>query len=771
MRFPLTILIICFLSQNLVSQTLFSDSEVSKLDFHFDQTDYWQQLKQNKESGTDIPATLIVNDTETFDSVGVRFKGNSSYNMSNDKKPFNITMDEFIDGQDLWGIETFNLGNAFMDPTMVREKITYDIYRKYMPACEVGYAAVYLNGEYWGLYVLVEQINKDFLRKWFEDEDGNLYKGDPHGALTSYPDMEKLKRDYEKKTNEDEDDWSDLYELTQILNHSNNLEEELPSVLNIDRTLWYLALCNVLTNLDSYINSGHNYYIYKNPKTDRFNMLPWDLNESFGCFPARDFSVDAFVTLSPFYNETRGDRPLLSRLLAVPEYRADYLAHYRVILEQDLHPDTLEPEIRKLQALIEPWLEQDSNKLYSMDFFSRNVTENIVAEGNRTAPGILSLAENRTNFLSLFADINQSVPVLGDIVWTPGILRAGERVSLQVHANDETGIQSVECVYSVGGGIEKSMELNDDGIDGDEAARDAIYGGTLDFTDVGAGSELAYYIKARNKIDQVNFDPPGAAFDRYWNTIQGSSVLPDLVINEFLASNQNTLADPQGDFDDWVEIHNRNLNPIQLEGYFLSDDSDNSTKWAFPDTSIAGQSYLVVWTDSDEEDSLTLHTNFNLSKSGEYIGLYDQAGNLIDGYYFSNQEEDVSMGRIPDGSGDFMAMTSPTPGLVNAGSTHVGVDDYQSPAHFMLQQNYPNPFNGETVIAYQLDEPGFIVLTIHNVRGQSIFSYENVHGTVGSFSVTWDGKNEMGIPVPSGLYVTVLENQGRRQQRKMLLVQ
>ena len=282
---------------DLISRELYSDTEVIKFELIFSQPDYWKQLQDNMNDAIDIPATLIVNDEETFDSVGVRFKGNSSYtSIQSDKKSFNISMDEFIDGQDLWGYETHNLNNCFVDPTFVREKIAYDLYREYMNAGEVGYVALYINGEYWGLYANVEQVNKDFLGRRFSSRNGNLYKGDPSGGLTSLGSSEEhYKPYYEKKTNEEEDDWSDLVNLIMTINSSAGLENELPDVLDTDGTLWYFAISNLIINLDSYIYSRHNYYIYNNPMDNRFYFIPWDLNESFGCYPPH-LTVDQLKT-------------------------------------------------------------------------------------------------------------------------------------------------------------------------------------------------------------------------------------------------------------------------------------------------------------------------------------------------------------------------------------------------------------------------------------------------------------------------------------------
>ena len=146
---------------------------------------------------------------------------------------------------------------------------------------------------------------------------------------------------------------------------------------------------------------------------------------------------------------------------------------------------------------------------------------------------------------------------------------------------------------------------------------------------------------------------------------------PAVVINELMADNDNTSEDPQGDYDDWVELFNRTDSPIDLTGMYLSDKEDNPTKWQFPDgTVIAANGYLIVWCDEDHDDEEAtegLHSNFKLSKSGETVLLVDTDANgntVLDSIVFGEQETDVSYGRIPNGTGDFQVVAA-TPGAEN----------------------------------------------------------------------------------------------------------
>ncbi|MCK6529240.1 lamin tail domain-containing protein [Myxococcota bacterium] len=144
--------------------------------------------------------------------------------------------------------------------------------------------------------------------------------------------------------------------------------------------------------------------------------------------------------------------------------------------------------------------------------------------------------------------------------------------------------------------------------------------------------------------------------------------LPPLVVNEFMASNESTVLDEAGDSADWIEVHNLGGSEVDLSGFHLSDDLDEPTKWAFPDgTVLAPGGFLLVWADDDTGDG-PLHAPYKLDADGEEIGLFGRAEDgapAIDTLVFEPQATDVSMARMPDGSGTWVADTSPTPGASN----------------------------------------------------------------------------------------------------------
>ena len=143
-----------------------------------------------------------------------------------------------------------------------------------------------------------------------------------------------------------------------------------------------------------------------------------------------------------------------------------------------------------------------------------------------------------------------------------------------------------------------------------------------------------------------------------------------VVINEIMASNSASLADPQGEFDDWIELYNTGDTSVNVGGMYLTDDPAVPTKWQVPTdrpnaTTIGPQGYLILWPDGDTGYS-GLHANFRLSAGGDEVHLFDRDGvTLVDSVVFGKQTPDVSYGRYPDGGDEWRLSAVPTPGQPN----------------------------------------------------------------------------------------------------------
>jgi hypothetical protein len=139
-----------------------------------------------------------------------------------------------------------------------------------------------------------------------------------------------------------------------------------------------------------------------------------------------------------------------------------------------------------------------------------------------------------------------------------------------------------------------------------------------------------------------------------------------LKINEFMASNQSTVKDPDfNSFADWIEIYNPTENAVSLENYFITDDFSAPAKYKIPSGIVQPKGYLILWADDQAKG---LHANFKLSASGEAIALLSPDGRIVDSVTFGEQGTDISMGRYPDGGGEWFQFFPASPGRANSGS-------------------------------------------------------------------------------------------------------
>ncbi len=150
--------------------------------------------------------------------------------------------------------------------------------------------------------------------------------------------------------------------------------------------------------------------------------------------------------------------------------------------------------------------------------------------------------------------------------------------------------------------------------------------------------------------------------------VDGQSVL----INEFMAKNNITIQDEDGDFSDWIELYNASNSTISLLNYSLSDDNNELDKWVFPEITILPHSYLLVFaSDKNRLDTCELHTNFKISASGEELYLSNNSGAIIDQTNAADLSSDESYGRIPDGHTNWFVINTPSPNSSNNSSNRL----------------------------------------------------------------------------------------------------
>ena len=638
----------------------------------------WDQLLDNEYAGAGgyILAQSVNINGEVFDSIGVKYKGNSTYSANQTKNPFHIELDTYKDHK-YEAYTDIKLSNVAKDPSFLREVLSYQILRQYTDAPLSNYANVYVNGTLIGLYSNSESVSKKFVNSRFYSKNNTFVKCNPPGGAgpqtNDFPNLVYLGQDsadyyaaYEIKSDHG---WQELIDLCDTLvNHTDSIEE----ILDVDRALWMHAFNNVLVNLDSYSGGfTQNYYLYRDDY-GRFLPIVWDLNESFGKFSMSGGgnlnSTSAKQQMDHLLHDNDSDFPLIQKLLEVPTYKRMYLAHVKTMLLENFDNGVYFSTGQTLQTLIDADVEADDNKFFTYDNFLDNLDLDVGGGGGPggppggQTPGIANLMDGRNDYLLGLSDFTQTEPIIEDISISPSSPVVGNILTITSFITD--GVGAYLRYRSEIGAPFNRVEMFDDGNHNDGTANDGVYGADIEIIN----SYTQYYIYAEN--DNIGkFSPQRAQHEFY--TITATSTNPivgDLVINEFMASNDATQADQDEEYDDWIELYNNGTESIDLEGYFLSDDTDDAGQWSFPEGSIIESGgYLTIWADNDE-DQAGLHANFKLSASAESVLLSNPDTVIIDEVAYIDQTTDISYGRFPNGVGDFQKM-NPTFGAENDGTT------------------------------------------------------------------------------------------------------
>jgi spore coat protein CotH len=387
------------------SGVLFDDAKIHAYELQFycpgwqDSLTYYYNLDEAY-----IPARFVcrlgANDSMVLDSVGVRYKGNSSYSYAakSPKKPFKFSFDEYRSGRTFFGVKKLNFSNGAKDPTMMREKISYDIIRRSIAAPRAAFATISIEGKLIGLYTQVEQVDKIFLDRAFKDNNGNLYKSSDDGSTLLYrgQNQSSYEGEYQLKTNTSQNDWSAFIAMVDKLNNTADADfvKNAGGCIALDILGSYLAFNMVFSNFDSYTGSGRNFYLYDDPTSKKFILIPWDLNLSFGGYPnGWNVSTADVITTSNL-----AQRPLMKRIVGNDSLRQVYLRHIKAMIDGPAMPDSVAAMADRWKSLIDSTAQTDSNKLHAYADFVKNITSDVsVVDGisRVTIPGLSSFCAKR----------------------------------------------------------------------------------------------------------------------------------------------------------------------------------------------------------------------------------------------------------------------------------------------------------------------------------------------------------------------------------------
>lgn len=665
-------------------EQLFTDTEVPSIYITI-HPDSLELLYEDIFGGYQFPVTVRYTSSTINDSItnaGLGLRGNTS--LFADKKSFQITFNALVPGQKFYGLEKMNLVGQHNDPAIIRTKLTWDVFNTFnVPSPRSNHVKVFINDEYYGLYVQVEHIDDEFCQTRFGNNDGNLYKC-YYGASLKYisnnPNDYKFQqngnRTYDLKTNNITDDYSDLANFIKILNNTplSQLPCELEKVFNVHNYLKCMAIEILAGHWDNYIYNINNYYLYHNTETDRFEYIPYDVDNTWGI----DWLNVNWTTVNIYqFKPSNQSRPLYDRILAIPRYKNLFSYYLDSIANSEYMNTEIFSQIQSIKSMITPAAQADYYRTldygFSMNDFNNSYSQ---ALGGHVDHGIVPYIQQRIQSINQQLQLNNNAPELFyPIVHYP---RPTDSLFFKCNVNDDVQINEVQLIYTLNGGANNQLILYDDGLHFDGLAGDKQYGNVLILPL--PNTTVQYSFSASDNSSLISTLPVCDVFNYLHRPIVSS-----VVINEFMADNILTYLDSYGEDDDWIELYNAGNEPVSLKNMFLSDQAETRNKWPLPDYTLNPNAYVIVWCDKDGYQG-NLHTNFKLAKSGGAVILSEPYSNsmaITDYVTYTQQLTNKSYSRMPNGTGSFV-IQSGTP-MYNNESSSASDPDYTE------IQLYPNP--------------------------------------------------------------------------------
>ncbi len=600
--------------------------------------DVWR--RRERLSNDLLDTTFVLGRDRVSYNVGARYSGSPYHAPGYDSPTGNYcdyqltfpTDDLFLGETD---VNLLLPGNGCCDGTMVREQMTYAIARKLdVPFNHTRHVRVFLNGIARAPMMMIDsqQANGDFTRQWWPDApSGDLHKvalwfefndevttfegsGASFGNFTSGG-VKKLAR-YRwnwprRAAQHDINIYTNLYALHDAMLSTSTgatYARRIEGVIDPDNWARTVAIEHIVGNNDSFAyGGGQNMFVYK-PAGDRWSWLLWDI----------DFAFQSETPTTSVFNFGGAE---LDRLLKHPPFYRMYYRALRDALDGPCSPAFYTPFLNyRESAFRAAGFTPDSTSsirtyLAARSTYLRQTLDRVATTLRVTSPANIVAIANPVTLLGVAPIEVTDILVNGEswpVQWT-----TLTNWTLRLALTPGTHPLMLQGVTSTG----------------------TILGGTT------------------NRVS-VSFNGPS------------DPALGNVLINEWMAANNGTLADPAtGTFEDWFELHNTGSTAVNLGGYFLSNSTTNRSQSRIPDgITVPAHDFLVAWADNHTNaiPAGSLHVSFKLKHAGETLALFNPSGLLIDSVEFGAQEADIASGRFPDGASTEGPLLRPTPGAPNA---------------------------------------------------------------------------------------------------------
>lgn len=555
------------------------------------------------------------------------------------------------------------------------------------------YASTYLNGEYWGIHAVKERLNIHYLEEKYNlnrdsivflGNEGDLLDGKAEDSM-AYSDL----INFVKTNNLNNQTYFDS--VTKQID-INNFSDYFISEIFLGNADWpnsNIKFWRKRTQSSQSINAGHD---------GKWRWLLFDLDGSFG-----GSCNDVYVTFNTLNWALRDDTDfekytaLFRNLIENDNYKTDFINRTCDLINSSFKSAVTRPKLQSVKEKID--LDIDNH----IDRWRYPSTANTLIDRYSETPN--------TNQWEYLTDQMDTF-----LMERPHYVRKhmydewelSDSVRLQVDVNDQLmGKVKVNSIV-----IEEDLE----------GVPSSIYPWTgVYFSDLlipltaipKEGYRFVEWIETGNTDQTINITlNSDSLFTARFEVDPDYEPLEPIVINEIQSSNGDTYQDEYQEFDDWIELYNPNDTAVNLNGYFLTDDSSKPNKYAINnDLFIPANGHLVIWCDNQNEQGLN-HANFNLSRFGDFIGLVSPSEEFIDSLNFSPIYRDYSYGRKSDGNHEWILFQIPTPNAPNE-----IIETESIPSDLVV---YPNP-NKDGVLYFSKVITG----AIYNSSGSIVMDFKS----------------------------------------------
>lgn len=565
----------------------------------------------------------------TVTNVGISARGNTSLNKY--PRSFNISFNSFVPGQNLFGIEKLNLNSEANDPSTARSKLCFDLHQAAgLPTPYANHVATVIigpnnhrsgpNGLFFDAVLNNTQpVDDVFIKQRFANSRGNLYKCTYTGAgpanLTykgptgsSYSGLSTYELKYQGGTDAS---FNDLASFINLVNNtsSGSFASVIRRNFEVDDFLKRLALDVLTSNWDGHWGNWNNFHLYRDPGTGKWHYIPYDQDNTFSIRwitpPSGDWATQNIYTWGK-----STDTPLVTRILAVPEFRNRYTYYFNQMLQTFYQNSTLNPlvyRIRQNQTAALPFenlgitnCKLTDRSRYSGDWPNWTYTQysnsfdfaQVGANGN--VPNHHGITEfitaRRANALSQLT-ISNIGPIISQLEVTPALPATNQLITVSARAEDDVSVSAVRFISRFNNGASVTNNLLDNGVAPDTLAGDKIY--TAQLGPFASAGTLTYYVQATDNAGKSTFEPWGGATDTNSLTI-GSGFLglaiTELNYHPHEPTGSESLVSTNADDYEFIEFQNLGSSTINLTGAkFLA-----GLTYTFPSQTLAAGARTVI---------------------------------------------------------------------------------------------------------------------------------------------------------------------------------